>query len=47
MITKLNAAEHVLNQDSQMILANGAEPTIIFEIMHGENIGTHFLKKKS
>lgn len=47
MITKLNAAEHVLNQDSQMILANGAEPTIIFEIMHGKNIGTHFLKKKS
>ncbi|CRH17941.1 glutamate 5-kinase [Carnobacterium maltaromaticum] len=47
MITKLNAAEHVLNQDSQMILANGAEPTIIFEIMHGENIGTHFLKKKA
>ena len=47
MITKLNAAEQVLNQDSQMILANGAEPTIIFEIMHGENIGTHFLKKKA
>ncbi|GED49815.1 glutamate 5-kinase [Carnobacterium maltaromaticum] len=47
MITKLNAAEHVLNQDSQIILANGAEPTIIFEIMHGENIGTHFLKKKA
>lgn len=42
MVTKLKAAHHVLEQNGQMILANGADPTIIFNIINGERIGTHF-----
>lgn len=42
MATKLKAAHHVLEQNGQMILANGADPTIIFDIINGEQIGTHF-----
>lgn len=42
MVTKLKAAERMLNADGQMILANGADPTIIFQILAGEPIGTLF-----
>ncbi|MGX7417948.1 glutamate 5-kinase [Carnobacterium gallinarum] len=45
MITKLKAADHVLNQQSQMVLANGVDPMIIFKIMTGEKVGTHFYRK--
>lgn len=45
MVTKLKAANHILMQGSQMILANGIDPTILFKIMNGERIGTHFVKE--
>lgn len=42
MVSKLKAAEHVLKQSSIMVLANGANPTNIFKIIAGEEIGTLF-----
>jgi len=42
MTTKLKAAERMLNANGQMILANGADPTIIFQILAGEPVGTLF-----
>lgn len=42
MLTKLLAAEHVLAQNSQMVLTNGEDPTDIFRIIDGEDIGTLF-----
>lgn len=42
MSSKLKAAKRVLNNDSQMILANGRDPQIIFDILEGKTIGTHF-----
>ncbi|MFC6181412.1 glutamate 5-kinase [Lactiplantibacillus daowaiensis] len=42
MVTKLKAAERMIKADSQMVLANGADPTIIFQILAGEPVGTLF-----
>lgn len=42
MVTKLKAAERMLAANGQMILANGADPTIIFKILAGDSVGTLF-----
>lgn len=42
MTTKLNAAQKVLEEKKQMVLANGEDPTILFQILAGEQIGTLF-----
>ncbi|MCD8505714.1 MAG: glutamate 5-kinase [Alkalibacterium thalassium] len=42
MITKLNAAQIVLEAQKQMILANGEDLSILFRILSGEKIGTLF-----
>lgn len=47
MITKLNAAEHILERSGQMVLANGEDPTVIFNIIAGEDIGTLFTAKQA
>ncbi|SEM86653.1 glutamate 5-kinase [Ligilactobacillus sp. WC1T17] len=45
MMTKLKAAKRILKHDRMMVLANGADPAVIFKIMHGDKIGTLFRKK--
>ncbi|WP_308633313.1 glutamate 5-kinase [Marinilactibacillus psychrotolerans] len=42
MTTKLNAAQKVLEEKKQMVLANGEDPAILFQILAGEQIGTLF-----
>lgn len=42
MSSKLKAAKRVFKRDSQMILANGKDPKIIFDILEGQSIGTLF-----
>ncbi|WP_346024455.1 glutamate 5-kinase [Alkalibacterium indicireducens] len=42
MITKLNAAQIVLEAKKNMILANGEDLSILFRILSGEKIGTLF-----
>ncbi|WP_265459590.1 glutamate 5-kinase [Enterococcus sp. HY326] len=42
MRSKLKAAQRVLENDSAMVLANGKQPQIIFEILAGKTIGTLF-----
>lgn len=42
MSSKLVAADHILKKASQMVLANGEDPTIIFDIIAGKEIGTLF-----
>lgn len=46
MYSKLKAADRILAQNSSMVLANGKQPTIIFDILKGENIGTLFTLKE-
>lgn len=42
MVTKLTAAELMLADQRQMILASGADPAIILDILNGDPIGTWF-----
>jgi len=46
MVTKLNAAEMVTNSGIHMVLANGADPLIMLDILKGVNIGTLFVGKE-
>ena len=43
MITKLTAAKTAINAGVDMVLANGSEPSIILDILLGEEIGTLFV----
>lgn len=42
MTSKLKAATRILNSHSAMVLANGQQPKIIFDILAGKEIGTLF-----
>lgn len=42
MMSKLKAAKRVLDSQSQMILASGKDPAILFDILEGKEIGTLF-----
>lgn len=44
MSSKLKAAQRVFEFDSSMVLANGKQPKIIFDILNGAEIGTLFKK---
>lgn len=42
MTTKINAAQRILKNQQQMVLANGVNPEIIYDILDGQEIGTLF-----
>lgn len=46
MITKLNAADIATNSGIHMVLANGEDPCIVFNILSGDKVGTLFVGKK-
>lgn len=46
MLTKLSAASYCMDSNQKMILTNGKNPTVIFNIMQGEQIGTLFASKR-
>ncbi len=45
MITKLNAADIATNSGIHMVLANGDDPFIVFQVLSGEKVGTLFVSK--
>ncbi|WP_205654873.1 glutamate 5-kinase [Priestia megaterium] len=45
MVTKLTAAKTATNAGVSLILANGKEPSILRDIIEGQEIGTLFLKQ--
>lgn len=45
MHTKLNAAKICTENGTDMIIANGADPKILYDIAEGKKIGTIFLKR--
>ncbi|KRM89930.1 glutamate 5-kinase [Liquorilactobacillus cacaonum] len=45
MTTKLRAAQKMLTENKAMILANGENPSVIFEILNGKQVGTLFVNK--
>lgn len=42
MATKISAAKRVLAHGKQMVLANGRDPEVIFDILDGQEVGTLF-----
>ncbi|MBW6411054.1 glutamate 5-kinase [Clostridium weizhouense] len=46
MITKLTAAKTATKAGVDMVLANGSNPSILLDIISGEEIGTLFIGKK-
>lgn len=46
MITKIKAANIAVNAGCDMIIANGEDPYILYDIIEGKNVGTKFLKRK-
>lgn len=47
MATKLTAAADILKHNQMMVLANGANPSIIFNILNGEEVGTLFISEEN
>ncbi len=45
MATKIHAAEICLNHSIDMVIANGAEPGILYDIFDGKETGTLFTKE--
>ncbi|MGO4938008.1 glutamate 5-kinase [Fundicoccus sp. Sow4_H7] len=45
MLTKIKAAENILEANKAMIITQGDQPSILFDILDGENIGTLFKKE--
>ncbi len=45
MVTKLNAAKLCLNEKIDMIIANGNNPEILYDIIDGKDVGTRFTVK--
>ena len=43
MVTKLRAAEICLNCGCEMVIANGAEPRLLYDIVEGKSVGTRFV----
>ena len=43
MATKLKAAENVTSVGIDMIIANGENPEILYDIADGKNVGTKFV----
>ena len=46
MVTKLNAAEIATNSGCDMIITNGFDPDILYDIVEGKPVGTRFLSRK-
>lgn len=46
MITKLKAAEFVCDHGIDMVIANGARPEVLYEIVEGKNVRGTFFKGK-
>ncbi|MBN1949573.1 MAG: glutamate 5-kinase [Bacteroidales bacterium] len=46
MITKISAAKICLEAGIDTVITNGSDPSIIFSILEGKEIGTHFVARK-
>lgn len=45
MVTKLKAAKIVTNKGIDMVIANGENPLLLYDIVAGKSVGTRFLGK--
>ena len=47
MVTKLKAAEMAMGSGMDMVIANGADPNVLYEIMEGKGVGTRFVGRRN
>ncbi len=47
MITKINAAKAVNKKGIDMVIANGSNPDVLYDIVDGKDVGTRFVAKES
>lgn len=47
MVTKLNAASIIMENGTDMIIANGADPELLYDIVEGRPVGTLFAGRQS
>jgi glutamate 5-kinase len=47
MVTKLAAAKICLAANIDAVIMNGNDPSIIFDVLEGKDVGTHFVAKKN
>ncbi len=45
MVTKLRAAQIATSSGCDMIIANGEDPNLIYDILEGKDVGTRFVKE--
>ncbi|MGX7091724.1 glutamate 5-kinase [Hutsoniella sourekii] len=45
MATKLSAAKIMLDHDAAMVITDASEPTVLFRIFDGDQVGTLFMKE--
>ena len=43
MITKIEAAKIATNAGTDMVIANGKDPAVLYEILEGKDVGTRFV----
>lgn len=46
MITKINAAKTVNKKGIDMVIANGSNPDVLYDIVDGKDVGTRFVAKE-
>jgi glutamate 5-kinase len=46
MITKLTAAKICTEANIDIIITNGSDPSIIFDVLEGKEVGTHFVANR-
>ncbi len=45
MATKLSAAKRCINRGTDVIIANGSAPSVLYDILDGKKVGTKFIAK--
>jgi glutamate 5-kinase len=45
MASKIIAARHCLEHNIDMVITNGSDPAIIFDVLDGKDVGTHFVSQ--
>ena len=46
MATKLSAAKRCVARGTDMVIANGSSPSVLYDIIDGKKVGTRFISKK-
>ena len=47
MHSKIAAARHCVEHEVDMIITNGSDPTIIYDVLEGKDVGTFFVSKRT